>query len=335
MSLKKYQLFTVEDFVDDEYFREWVFQPDEDIEAFWRQFFISMPEKEKTAEEAKQILISLNKHFEGALNNISSERVESSFRKLTLEVKHSRTLRRRKLLLRWTMAAGILLLLSFGSLYFLQQDDPMLLYTTGNGNRMTLVLPDSSVVKLNANSSIKFSADKWDENRQRKVWLEGEAYFEVKKKSQGRKFIVHAGRGEVAVLGTAFNIRSRGEKSEVVLTEGKIELSLDDKKIRMNPGDYITYSKSQKKIQSKKVKASDYYAWKDGMVVFNNTLSEIAKELEILYGVQFNIENAALKNRKIQLSASADSLHQVLETLKLLYPEEININYKKDQVIIY
>ena len=57
------------------------------------------------------------------------------------------------------------------------------------------------------------------------------------------------------------------------------------------------------------------------------------KELEVLYGVAFQIKNEQLKNRKIQLSAPADSLEQVLETLELLYPNEINIKMEKDKVI--
>jgi len=332
MSLKKYQLFTVEDFIDDEYFRKWALQPDEHSEAFWQQVFTSLPQQEKTAIEAKQMLQSLNGYFEAEVNNVSIEKAKSSFRKIEKEVKDQD---RKIPLLKWAAAASVLFFLGLGGFYFLQTEDSMLSYTTGNGNQMTLLLPDSSEVKLNANSTIKFSSEKWKSAAQREIWLDGEAYFEVRKKSLGTKFIVHAGALKVAVLGTEFNVRSRGEKSEVVLTEGKIELAVADKKIAMKPGDYVSYTKSQQEVKSKKVKASDYYAWKDGMAIFNNTLSEVAKELEILYGVQFDIKNETLKNRKIQLSVSADSLYQVLETLKLLYPEEINIEHQNDQVIIF
>jgi ferric-dicitrate binding protein FerR (iron transport regulator) len=140
---------------------------------------------------------------------------------------------------------------------------------------------------------------------------------------------------DVSVLGTQFNVWARGEKAEVVLEEGKIELAIANQKIAMRPGDFISYSKSKKKIESKKVTPSDYSAWKDGIVVLNDNLSEITKELETIYGVEFTIKNEKLKNRQIQLSAPADSLDQLLEILEVMYSEEINIQKKDGQVILY
>lgn len=61
----------------------------------------------------------------------------------------------------------------------------------------------------------------------------------------------------------------------------------------------------------------------------------VAKEPEILYGVQFRIEKEALRTRHIQLSALADSLIQVLETLQLLSQEEIRIQQENGRVVIY
>ena len=67
----------------------------------------------------------------------------------------------------------------------------------------------------------------------------------------------------------------------------------------------------------------------------NDNLSEITKELETIYGVEFTIKNEKLKNRQIQLSAPADSLDQLLEILEVMYSEEINIQKKDGQVILY
>lgn len=88
-------------------------------------------------------------------------------------------------------------------------------------------------------------------------------------------------------------------------------------------------------ISYQKVKPSDYSAWKDGMVVFNKKLSEVVKDLEILYGVRFTIEKEDLKNRFIQLSAPSDSIEQVLNTLELMYSEEISIETNGQQIRIF
>ena len=105
--------------------------------------------------------------------------------------------------------------------------------------------------------------------------------------------------------------------------------------ISMVPGDLVSYSKGQSIVESKKVQPADYVAWKDGITVFNDELKEVVKELEILYGVSFYIKNEELKSRIIQLSVPTNSLEQVLETLQLLYPEEISIETQDDKVIIF
>ena len=91
----------------------------------------------------------------------------------------------------------------------------------------------------------------------------------------------------------------------------------------------------QKKLESKKVTPSNYSAWKEGMAVFNDALSEVTKELEILYGIDFVIQKEELKTRQIQLAVPADNLNQLLETLELMYSEEISIRKEKEQIIIF
>ena len=182
---------------------------------------------------------------------------------------------------------------------------------------------------------MKYDKTQWLEENKRTVWLDGEAYFDVEPTETKTKFVVNTKEVQVVVLGTEFNLRSRSATSEVVLAEGKIELQVEDQSIPMVPGDLITYSSTQKKLESRKVKPTDYSAWKDGMAVFNDVLSEVTKELEILYGIDFVIQNNELKQRQIQLAVPADSLDQLLKTLELIYPDEISIKKDKGQIIIF
>lgn len=240
----------------------------------------------------------------------------------------------RKSWLGWAAAASIALLIGWMTIFYVQLTDNQLTFTTGNGQRLPIDLPDGSSIQLNANSSLYYYPNQWKEQATRKIWLEGEAFFKVQRKVEDVKFMVHAGGMEIAVLGTQFNVRARGEKAEVVLEEGKVELAIDKQKITMTPGDLVSYSTISNEINSKKVKTEEYVAWKDGITIFNDSLKEVVKELEILYGIRFSIQNKALENRMIQLSAPTNSLEQVLETLELLYPEEIHIEQQDDQIII-
>src|ERR1700727_3570645 len=82
---------------------------------------------------------------------------------------------------------------------------------TGYGEIKNILLPDSSVVILNANSSMRIP-QQWTESGGRQVWLEGEAYFQVQKKpSTAQKFVVHTRQGDVEVLGPGFTA-NRGRR---------------------------------------------------------------------------------------------------------------------------
>ena len=337
MKIEKYEHFGVEDFMEDKYFCQWALQAGEEENLFWSRFLEHYPAKQKEIEQAKDLVKSLHVHFKTEVDQVSQQSARASFQKIAGKLdREGYSVPLRKRLFRWSIAASVLFLLGLAGYYFFEQTSPAILtYSTGNGQRMSIMLPDSSEIQLNANSVLSYSPEDWSEKDLRSVDLEGEAFFKVTRKREGTKFIVHLGGVDVSVLGTEFNVRSRGENSEVVLAEGKIELSIDDQKIAMKPGDFISYSRSKKKVESKKVKPSDYTAWKDGIVVFNKNLSEVAKELEILYGVTFNIEKEGLKDRLIQLSTPADNLEQVLEILEIMYSKEINIELKEDQVRIY
>ena len=94
---------------------------------------------------------------------------------------------------------------------------------TQYGETQEFTLPDGTEVFLNANSTLRYSADETP----REVWLEGEAYFQVVKQKNGLTkraddFRVHTQNLTVRVLGTRFVVDSR--KEQVVLDEGKVEV---------------------------------------------------------------------------------------------------------------
>lgn len=337
MNISIYQHLTTENFLEEEYFREWVLNPNTESNAFWNRVINTYPEQASKILEAKELLLAIHQKFDKDVQQVSKKQARTSLQKVLSKTKKQPkvVMMRRRSWFAWSAAASVLVFLSIASFLHFSKDFNQLTFTTGNGKRQAIQLPDGSKVQLNANSTLHYFPDNWWDKKERQVWLDGEAFFEVEKKALGTKFIVHAGNMKVAVLGTQFNVRSRGEDAEVVLTEGKVELDVEAQKIMMQPGDLVSYSKKIHKVASKKVKTADYVAWKDGITVFNNTLSEVAKELEIIYGVKFQIQKESLKTRKIQLSVPTDSLEQVLKTLQLLYPDEISISQENEQVIIF
>lgn len=160
---------------------------------------------------------------------------------------------------------------------------------TPNAGQYTVVLPDESEVKLNANSIIYFPERFTDERR---VTLSGEAFFRVKRDVH-RKFIVNAGFQEVEVLGTEFNVKSYPEESKTItaLVSGRLKvkskLENDHNEFILNPGDMAINGKGKKLI----VQVSDINkerAWQSGEFYFDgDNLEEVLAIISRWYDVKF------------------------------------------------
>jgi len=99
------------------------------------------------------------------------------------------------------------------------------------GQHLSVVLPDSSTVELNAESTLKFFPLKWYFSRQ--IIFEGEGLFNVKK---GKKFMVSSPLGTTEVLGTRFNIYARPENYRVTCISGSVKIiSNTNKNVILNP----------------------------------------------------------------------------------------------------
>ena len=98
--------------------------------------------------------------------------------------------------------------------------------------KQTVELPDTSVVELNAMSTLAFNESDWNSNRE--VSLQGEAFFKVAKGSQ---FDVITEDGMVSVLGTQFNVKQRDNYFEVICYEGKVAVTYEKNITRLLPGD--------------------------------------------------------------------------------------------------
>ncbi len=185
-------------------------------------------------------------------------------------------------------------------------------------------LPDGSVVLLNSNSEIKF-LDNFDETT-REVNLKGEAFFSVTK--DGRPFIVKTENAKTTVLGTKFNVRSYGKKTEVFVKEGKVNVKqnkLTDESVELSKGQFSSVIKDQPPALPKEM-APYVLSWIDGKLEFNQTkLTEIVDELERFYETKITIQNDDLKNYTLTGSFN----HQEIDTLLSMICSALDIDFEK------
>jgi transmembrane sensor len=223
--------------------------------------------------------------------------------------------------------------------YYLQNETNHIISEYGNIKKVSL--PDSSIIVLNGNSDISFRKH-WNKNKLREIWLEGEAFFNVKHLdtdnhiTENERFLVHVKDVVVEVLGTSFDIRSRRNKTEIVLQNGKIKLSFPDKKrqdIIMTPSEIISIAEnSPTNITRSTIKAEQFSSWTQKKLELTNaSLEEIIQYLEDNYGKKIILDDSSLKNRKIEGTILIDNLDDALFVLSKI----LKVKVIKNDAIIY
>lgn len=186
---------------------------------------------------------------------------------------------------------------------------------TPRGGQYKLRLPDSSLVWLNAASSLKFPTIFAEDSRI--VELSGEAYFEVSK-DQNRPFKVLTGKETVEVLGTRFNVNSYDNEvtSMTTLVEGKVKVSIPDTESKiLHPGQQISVHQ-KKGIKVYNVNIQEAVAWKNGEFMFNNEdIKSAMRKVSRWYDVEFvyetNVEN-------VPIWGSISRYENIQEVLKII-----------------
>ena len=203
------------------------------------------------------------------------------------------------------------------------------------GSKTKLYLPDGTLVWLNAGSRMTYSQGFGVDNR--KVELEGEGYFEVKR-NEKIPFFVKTKDLQLQVLGTKFNFRDYPEDHEVVvsLLEGKVGLNnllREEKEAVLSPDERAVLNKANGLLTVESFTASNASQWTDGYLFFDEELlPDIAKELERSYNVKIHIANDSLKTFRFygNFVRREQNIQEVLEALasteKMQYKiEERNI----------
>jgi transmembrane sensor len=218
-------------------------------------------------------------------------------------------------------------------------------------DKSKLVLPDSTVVWLNSESTLTYSENFGVTNRNTK--LTGEAFFEVKKSTV--PFIIHANGVQIKVLGTAFNVKSypKEKRTETSLVHGQVEITMDQRpgeKFILNPNEKLVVStEPELKKQQNRTKMEPIVvlsglthapddmiietAWVQNKLAFQDeSFSELAKTMERWYGVSIEIMNEKLAGERFTGTFTTESIQEALEGLQMSTPFKFSI--KSNSIII-
>lgn len=217
------------------------------------------------------------------------------------------------------------------------QSSASVTYYANPGTKGLIVLPDSSVVRLNGASSLKvpscFDADS------RELFLSGEGYFEIKH-YENWPMNIHTAKGVVVkVLGTTFALSAYDNDGELKLTliEGRVVVKEEKTGLEheVRPLQEITVTPPQDNgrpdgkvtAEIKKANVVQNTAWVKGELVFDNTpMPEIVKQLERWYGVHVHIVDPDILNYRLTATFTTESITRVLDLIRFssMFAYEIN-----------
>ncbi len=323
----EYQHFSTDEFVLDEYFQQWVFGNSPEVARFWDEFIVNYPDIKQEVVEARRILQVI--HFK------EYEPTPESYCRVKENINTNLDAKGKIVFLSqsWQKAAaavaGILLVCSFLLYYFVTLP---IVHQTAYNETKTVWLPDSSKVVLNANSTLRYGKNWIRKNmEEREVWVEGEAYFEIRKQQRQTKerhvpFTVHAAGLDVVVLGTVFNVNSRRDKTQVVLSSGKVKIEPADKQepLFMQPGEMVELARNSQNLVQKVVNPEHYTSWQEQIYYFENTsLEEIAQVIEDQFGRPVRINNDSIANLKFTAKVPMKDMDDLLILLSETFGLEI------------
>lgn len=194
-----------------------------------------------------------------------------------------------------------------------------------NGEKISFVLPDNSEVVLNSGSEIQYK--KWNWGTERKLKLDGEAFFKVAK---GKTFEVETDLGKVTVLGTQFNVKSRNNRIDVICFEGRVKVNYNLEEVILTKGMSVAFEDGKKIAISNPT--SSQPTWLSNEISFSKEkLSTILEEISRQYNITVECKESP-SNQDFSGTIPMDNLAVALEIITNTYhlkPVDSKINDKK------
>ncbi len=239
-----------------------------------------------------------------------------------LEVSHRRSFLR--------VAAILLVFILPSVIYFLFFMNPGMNSLVADVRQVEQTLPDGTQVTLNTGSSLQYPSK--FKGSERRVSLQGEAYFDVAHKPE-MPFVIEAGDLQVKVLGTKFymNAREDDEQMEVVLLSGSVALSYEGKDMLLEPGQKAVVLKKHKEIVRQPSDDPNLLAWKTRVIRFNDTpLQEVVELLSKVYQRDIRLMNQEISNCRLTATFEKESLEAILMVLQ----STLDINVRPNGQVI-
>ena len=292
-------------------------------------------ESEENAEQAKVFayMNQISAELDDGFPELTEKALDSTHRQICRNRRH-RTFARAGRIVLAVLVAGVVFGAAHWALACHGREDRYCTVSTATGVTTSTVLPDGTQVWLNSNSQLTYPLD--FSRKERVVRLEGEAYFKVAPQGR-RRFIVDADEVKIAVKGTEFDVEAYDKPNKEIhttLRSGDIDLYYrtpdnETRKVSVHPHEEYTYQSALGKLSRRQVDASAVSAWRDGVIIYNNTpLSEALRKIENQFNVSFVVKNGDLLKNTYTGSFKNQRLDVILNAFQLTSNVHFDTRYE-------
>ncbi len=202
------------------------------------------------------------------------------------------------------------------------------------GMQYDLVLSDGTKVWLNSDTRLRFPTT--FPKSERRVYIEGEAYFEVAR-NEDKPFVVDIGSQSVTVLGTAFNVNAYEYNPSILTTlfSGSVKVNGGQVEQLLTPGQQASLDKATGAIQIREVDLSDALAWRVNIIhLEKRTLGEIISYMSKIYDVEFRFVDESARNIRFRGNVTrSDDVFSVLDRIGEV--GNVRFNYNGNEIEVY
>ncbi len=211
--------------------------------------------------------------------------------------------------------------------------------TAQKGEKAEVVLPDGTKVWINSESTITYNNSY--NQKDRLIYLEGEAFFEVTSNKK-LPFVVQTKSMDVQALGTSFNVRSYEIDAFIyaVLLEGQVKVEASNQVKVLDVNQRAVFDKANNKLTIDEVDAANFVEWRKGNIYFNNqTFSQIAQTLSRIYNIEIVFASEELSQMRFSGTLGSSSIKNALDILSLTSPMYYDVKdttvtlYKRDNML--
>ena len=244
----------------------------------------------------------------------------------------------------WYAAAAVL---AVAALFFYTQKRPgqsvrtneiaSRVITTSKGQRTSMILKDGTHITINAQSRITIPSGYGDKNRT--IYLEGEAFFEVRH-DVNHPFTVVTKHAFIRDIGTKFNVTTYDTSktivavSEGLVSMGRIKRGAPEKKLAELSKNKLGVLENQGEVMVSNITdINDYTGWTRGELIFRKTpFKEVVRRLERWYDIDCKVEDPELYHRTLTATYDKMSMTEVLKILSL----SLHVSYtRQNSTIIF